>query len=150
MSAWVPPTAAEFKAFFVRDFNYAPDTDPSNLNYILDADINRAISDALINFTPGLFETDAKTTSVFMYLAAFYLVMNLQLSSQGVGSKSNFPISSKSVGGVSVTFMIPERYMKDPYIAMLAQNGYGVNYLSFVLPYTIGNVKTIFGTTSST
>lgn len=149
MSDWVKPTPAEFKAFFNRDFNYAPASDPNNLGFVTDADITKAIGMALLNFSPGLFGTNENTTTVFMWLAAFYLVQNLQTSAQGVGSKSNFPINSKSVGGVAVSYTIPEKYTKNPWLSALTANGYGMTYLSLALPYTVGNVKIAFGTTTA-
>ena len=33
---WEAPTVSDFKAFFVRDFPYAPEDDPTNLDYIVD------------------------------------------------------------------------------------------------------------------
>lgn len=147
MSLWVPPTIAEFKAKFNRDFNYAPSTDPNNLDYITDNDIQNGMNEAMVNFT-DLYDGGSKTTIVFLYLAAFYMVWNLQNSAKGISSQSRFPISSNSVGGVAVTYSIPQRYMDDPTLSMYTQNGYGMMFLSLALPYTIGNVDTSLGTTT--
>ena len=138
--SWTAPTAAEFKTFFARDFNFAPTDDPSNLAYITDTDVDRAIAEAQINFNTALFGTDAQVTLVFQYLAAFYLVFNLQNSAKGISSQSKFPISSASVGGVSVNYQLPDRYSKDPYLSQFTQNGYGMKYLSLAMPYLSGNV----------
>ncbi len=149
MSVWVVPTAAEFKTFFARDFNYAPSNDPNNLNYVTDADINKAIGEAFIDFNSGLFGNGAAATTIFMYLAAFFLVGSFQLSSKGIASQSKFPINSTSVGGVSIGFQVPERYLKDPFLSGFTANGYGMRYLQFALPYTVGNVHLAFGTTTA-
>lgn len=149
-SAWIAPTtAAPFKAQFVRDFNYAPDTDATNLQYVTDADILAAYKNALQNFNPSIFGTLTpvdQVTPVFLWLAAFYLVWSIQNSSTGLGSQSKFPISSKSVGGIALSFSIPEAYLKNPVLSQYAQNGYGMMYLSFALPKTIGNVAIAWGT----
>lgn len=145
---WTPPSIAEFKAFFARDFNYAPSTDPNNLDYIIDGDITKAINEGEINFNTSLYGTDAQVTNVFMYLAAFFLVFNIQNSMKGITSQSRFPISSNSVGGVSISFQLPERYAKDPILSMYTQNGYGMKYLALSLPFLSGNVNLIEGTTT--
>lgn len=160
-ATWKVPTAAQFQAQFVRDFNYAPASDPNNLNYVTVADINQAISNAQQNFNPNAFGVGqnlvnpnpnnlANATNVFLYLSAFYLCWNLQNSAKGVSSQTNFPINSKSAGGVAVTYTVPERYAKSPILSIYTQNGYGMVYLSLVLPYTVGNVKLIPGTTTYT
>ena len=145
---WTPPTVSDFKSFFQRDFNYAPSTDPNNLDYIIDGDITKAINEGEINFNTSLYGTDAQVTNVFMYLAAFFLVFNIQNSMKGITSQSRFPISSNSVGGVSISFQLPERYAKDPILSMYTQNGYGMKYLALSLPFLSGNVNLIEGTTT--
>lgn len=138
---WTPPTAADFKAFFNRDFNYAPSTNPLDPEYVTDTDINKAILEGEINFNAGMFNVvSGQSTNVFMYLAAFYLVANIQLSERGLSAQANFPIESNTVQGVAINVQIPERFLKNPVISQYAQNGYGMKYLSFVLPQLVGNV----------
>ena len=147
--SWTAPSIADFKAYFTRDFNYATEHDePQNDEYVLDSDITKAIAEAEINFNAELYGTDAQVTAVFMYLVAFCLVINLQNSSKGIASQSKFPISSNSVGGVSVSYQIPDKYAKDPVLSQYTQNGYGMKYLSLVIPYLTGNVELIEGTTT--
>lgn len=149
--SWLVPSITDFKTYFARDFNFATEhNEPQNLEYVVDADITKALTEANINFNSSLFGEDFEVTAVFMYLVAFYLVVNLQNSVKGVASQSKFPISSTSVGGVSVTFQIPDRFQKDPYIQQFTQNGYGMKYLSLVLPFIIGNVTLLEGTTTWT
>lgn len=143
--SWTAPSTSDFKAFFARDFYFAQDNDPNNLDFITNADITRAINEAQINFNSALFGTDAQVTNAFEYLAAFCLVRNIQLSTKGLASQTRFPISSNSVGGVSISFQIPDAYAKDPYLSSLTQNGYGMRYLEFLLPLLVGNVQTICG-----
>jgi len=150
MSTWTTPTVADFKAYFARDFNFATTGDlPQQADidhYIVDADITRAINEALINFNEGLF--GANSAMVFMYLVAYQLVVNLQNSSKGISSQAKFPISSNSVGGVSVSYQIPDRYSKDAFLQQYTKNGYGMKYLELSLPYIVGNMSTAQAETS--
>ena len=142
-----PPQVSDFKAYFARDFSFAPADDQSNLNsYIVDEDVTRAIAEAEIHFNSDLFQDPG---TVFMYLVAFHLISNLQNSAKGISSQSKFPISSTSVGGVSITFHIPDRYAKDPMIQQYTKNGYGMKYIEFALPVLVGVASTGFRRTSS-
>ena len=145
---WATPSAADFKARFVRDFAYAEDTDQGNLDLILDSDINNAIAGASMHFNARLFGSDANATEAFMWLTAFFLVDALQKSAQGLGSKAAFPVSAQNAGPISITYQIPEKYMKDPFVSYLASNGYGIRYYFLARPGTIGNVRVVRGETS--
>lgn len=148
---WTPPSVSDFQTFFNRDFPYAgPDTPATDLNYVQPADINKAISQALINFSAGMFDANGQSTIVFMYLAAFYLVEDLKASIKGIGAQANFPLTGIGAGGVNVSMQPPDQFLKRPTLAMFTRNAYGMQYLSFVYPYTIGNVRTAFGTTTYT
>lgn len=143
--SWTPPAYTDFQAFFARDFYFAQPSDPDNLDFVTANDINRAIAEAQINFNQALYGSNANITNVFMYLVAFCLVRNIQNSTKGLSSQSRFPISSNSVGGVSVNFQMPEQYSKDPWLSSLTVNGYGMRFLEFTLPYLVGNVFVVPG-----
>lgn len=146
---WTFPTVANFKAQFVRDFNYAPVSDATNLDYVTDADIQNGLNQAVANFNPTLaFANDAARTLAALYCAAFFMVSALQTSAQGVGSQSNFPITSRSVAGVSVSYQVPEPYLKNAALAIYTANGYGLTYLSYTLNLLVGHVYTVEGTTT--
>jgi hypothetical protein len=145
MAEWTAPTASDFKALFVRDFPYAPESDADNADYIMDSDIDSAIADALVNFNSDLDDADHR---VFLTLAAYWLVENIKLSSKGLSSQAKFLESSKSVGGVSVGYSIPDKFAKNPVLAGYMRNGYGQKYLSMILPYIVGNVDMQSGTTT--
>ena len=130
-----PPAVTDFQTFFARDFNFAPADDPTNLELVQPGDITRAIAEANINFNPELF---ADPSIPYLYLVAFHLVADLQNSAKGISSQSKFPISSNSVGNVSITFQIPDKFMKNAVIQQYAQNGYGKKYLEFALPGLVG------------
>lgn len=142
---WEPPCVEEFKQFFNRDFWYAQPNDQSNLELVTDCDIQNAINEGLINFNIALYGSNNNITIVFLYLAAFNLVRKIQVSEKGLASQSRFPISSNSVGGVSISFSLPEAYAKDPWLNSLTANGYGMRFLEFTLPYLTGNVFVLWG-----
>ncbi len=142
MPAWVQPTVTEFKAFFARDFNFAGADNQADLSLVVDSDVSRAINEASGNFNPAIYG-GTTATNAFMYLAAFNLVENIKNSSKGFQAQSNFPISSKSAGPVTVSYAIPERFMKDPYVSSLTANGYGMRYLEMSFPAMTGNVKVV-------
>ena len=146
--AWVPPTVAEFKAYFTRDFPYAPAGANTNCDYVMDSDIQKAIDQTNINFNDELGMTGNEAKIAFLFLAAFYLVVDIQMAQRGLGSQAMFPVQSKGVGSVSVSFQIPERYTKDPQVCYYSQNQYGQKYLSLVFPYMTGNVRVVEGTTT--
>lgn len=143
---WTPPTVAEFKAFFFRDFPYAPADAQTDLSLVVDQDIQNAINLGQVDFNAGLF--GANTTLVFMYLAAHNLVINLRNSSAGLNSQAKFALDSMSVGSVSLSYNINELFAKDPFFSGFLKTGYGQKYLDLVYPYTVGNVKTAIGTTT--
>lgn len=152
---WTAPDVSVFKRIFKRDFAYASPGNPDDDDFVTDDDLNQAFSDALQNFKTSLFPTDDvlpngldSCTNAFLLLAAFYLAVTIQNSFGGISAKTNFPINSKSVAGVAVTFTIPERYTKSPFLSQYTQNGYGMKYLSLVLPRLVGNVGLICGTTT--
>lgn len=144
---YTAPAVSVFKAYFTRDFSYAPDSDADNLAYVTDADIEKAYDQAVANFNDSLFEDDI-TQMVFLWLSAFYLVYDLQTSSHGISSQANFPISSKSVGNVSVGYTVPEQYAKDPFLSVFTGNGYGLKYLSYLVPRLRGNFQYAGGGTN--
>ena len=143
---WQAPAVSVFKTFFARDFNYAPSSAPADLQFICDADIQKAYSEASAFFNPGLgygaklADTDFydPVTIAYLYLAASFLVESIKNSSKGLASQFNFPISSKSVGGVAISYAVPEKWLKNPVVALISQNGYGMTYLRQSLPLTVG------------
>ena len=144
--SWTPPQIADFQTQFFRDFPYAPAGDAS-LKYVQSQDIQNAINEAVIDFNPCLFGSDA--TTIFMYLAAYMLVANLRNSGMGLGSLPKFPLESSSVGGVSISNSIVARFKDDANFAKYLLNGYGQKYLTLAYPYTIGGVSYTPGTVTN-
>ena len=138
--SFVLPTVSDFKTMFDREFNYAGADDAANLKKIRDTDVTKAIACADVNFNDCLFGTDDKAKLAFLFLTASFLVENLRNSTNGLASQARFPIASKTVGGVTVQFQVPTRFQADPFVALMAGNGYGLMYLSMALPAATGQI----------
>lgn len=155
------PLYIEDKAYFKDDIVYiepnfyqsltdgnetTPPTDDWKLyndninNYISDADIERAFSEAKVNFNPNLFADDETAIMIFCYLTAHYLVIDMNNALNPFGMGFNGFTQSKSVGSVSESYGIPQWILNDKILGMYAQTGYGRKYLSLIAPYLVGNI----------
>lgn len=142
MSSYTAPTIEEFKAQFSRDFPYG-----STKEYVMDSDIQAALTQADFSVNPEIFDTEANFKYGYNLLAAHNLVTNLRASSQGASGTYSWLETSKSVGSVSQSFAIPEFIMKNPMYAMLSKTAYGAKYLEIVIPRAIGQTFAIEGAT---
>lgn len=115
-------------------------TNDSIDNYISDDDIERAFSEAKINFNPNFFTDDATAIMVFYYLAAHYLVIDLNNAQNPLAMGFMGFTQSKSVGSVSESYAIPQFMTNNPILSQYAITGYGRKYLSLIQPYLIGNI----------
>lgn len=103
-------------------------------NYILDEDIQKAMSQAILN--GKVFGDNCnQAVTIYLHLIAYYLVVDITNSSNGINSKYNGLIQSKSVDGVSESYSIPTWMNNSPMYSMYAQNGYGLKYMSLIAPY---------------
>lgn len=110
-------------------------TNLDKYSYITDADIERAIAQALVNANERFGSDDEEKIIIFLHLVAFYLVMDIKNSSQGIASSYSGMLSSKSVGDVSESYSFPNWVNNNPYFSIYLSNGYGMKYLSLILPY---------------
>lgn len=136
------PSVADFKAYFVRDFQYGATVDK-----VMDADITKAYGETAMNFNSALWPDQASYTMGYLYLTAHFLVMDLRASSQGVRGQYNFPQANKSVGNVSEGYAIPPQITDHPVYSMLSKTYYGAKYLFLVLPQLTGNIVAVCGST---
>lgn len=109
-------------------------------NYISDDDITRAFTEAKINFNPRLFGDDDECKMAFCYLAAHYLVIDLNNALNPFALGGLGLVQSKSVGSVSESYAIPQWILNDKNLGLLAQTGYGRKYLSLLMPRLSGNI----------
>ena len=114
-------------------------------SYLMDADIQKAIYEANLSFNAELFDDMGKCeyignkNLVFMYLVAFYLVMDIQNAQSGLSSQAyNSFVSSKSVGNVSESYGIPSWVSSNPMYSIYLSNGYGKKYLTYLIPQVTG------------
>jgi len=116
-------------------------------NYILDSDITKAFSEAMITFNQALFTSETNIEIGYLYLTAHYLVNDIRASQAGISGTGSFPVASRSVGSVSEAYGIPDAYMKNPVFSFYTQSSYGLKYLNMVLPRLVGNVVSVEGGT---
>jgi hypothetical protein len=138
------PTIDEFKSYWSRDFPYSPDPAQG----VTDTDIAKAFSQTNFSINENLFSDQGKYTTAYMLLAAHFLVIDIRLATQGLNSQFQWAVVNKSVGSISESYAIPSKFQDNPYLAMLAQTGYGGKYLMLILPLMAGNVFAIPGRTS--
>jgi hypothetical protein len=149
-----PPSVSDFKAQFTREFSYGP-----SLAQVQDNDIQRALNETSISFNPSIWDgqtalgTTTEQNIAYLYLAAHYMTLNIQgaggLSSvnrgRGVKSSGGGTIQSKSVGSVSVTYVIPEDIQNSPILGQYMRTDFGQKYLALLTPRLVGNVAIVAG-----
>lgn len=147
-------TSNFYKSLIDNNTSLPTDTDSwevtkdSLLNYVTDNDITKAIGQALINANERFGSDDDERIIIFLHLVAFYLVMDLKNSAAGVNSSYTGVVSSKSVGDVSESYNFPQWLVNSPIYSMYSSNGYGMKYLSLIMPYL--SVTVLFSQGSST
>lgn len=104
-------------------------------DYITDEDVYKAMGQAKLNANEKFGECKGDKINIFLHLVAFYLVMDLRNASGGIYTGFVGMTQSKSVDGVSESFAIPQYLLNNPVYSIYAQNGYGMKYLSLILPY---------------
>jgi hypothetical protein len=143
----IPATVSDFKSQFDRDFIYG-----SGLEFVRDQDISRALNEASSVFNPDLWTSD-EVKNAYLYAAAHFLVMNVQMAGglsspstgKGIDSRGGGIIQSKSVGQVSVNYSIPESLSNDPLLTQFMRTDYGQKYLQLLTPRLVGNIGVLPG-----
>lgn len=138
-------TIADFKAHFFRDFTYSSTISPET---VTDADIEKAFTEAKVNFNEELWTDYDQLKIAFLYLAAHYLVSDIQSSLQGLGSVSTFPVNSRSVGSVSESYQVPDWVGKSAYMSQFANTRYGLKFCSLIRPRMIAGIAVYAGATT--
>lgn len=109
-------------------------------DFISENDIVRAFSEAKINFNVNLFTCCNDAAMVFYYLAAHYLVIDLNNANNPLALGFMGFTTSKSVGSVSESYGIPQWVLNSKNLGLYAQTGFGRKYLSLILPYLTGAI----------
>lgn len=151
-----PPTVADYKGQFSREFTYG-----TGLDSATDNDIQRGLNEAGIMFNAGLWDcTTAIGTSseggiAYLYLAAHLMVLNIQqmaggLSAvprgKGVRNSAEGIVVSAGVGAASVSYQVPpERVAQNSVLLDLFRTTFGQRYMAMLEPRLIGNVMIVSG-----
>ena len=113
-------------------------------NYIIDADIVNAYTQADNNFNQALPITNLR--EVYLLLTAHYLVIAIDLNGlNAIGSGGL--TSGTNVGDVSESFVIPE-WQQNPVYSFYTRSKYGSLYLDQVQPHLAGNIGVVAGGTT--
>lgn len=107
----------------------------NKLDYITDEDIGKAMSQASINANERFGRNCQEKRTIYLHLVAFYLVMDWKNAAAGATSAYAGLTASKSVGDVSESYNFPTWLMNSPLYSLYATNGFGLKYLSLILPY---------------
>lgn len=117
--------------------------------YVLDSDIEKAYFQARQFFNPALFDNENDLLSYICYLIAHYLVIDIQMSQEGVNSTGYYIPNHTTVGDVSESYSNPTNSQGDSFILyQLNQTRYGQKYLSLISPLLVGHFNSIRGTTT--
>ena len=104
-------------------------------HYVTDADIMKAFGQAKANSSTRFGADCNEKVTIFLHLMAFYLVLDAQNAASGLGSSYSGLVASKSVDGVSESYNFPTWMTESPMYSLFSSNGYGLKYLSLILPY---------------
>lgn len=114
--------------------------------YVLDEDVQRAISEALASVPIQLFSDDVLRLA-YLYCTAHYLTQDIRTAQKGLSSTGEFAVSSKSAGNVSESYAIPAKFLQSEIFSYFTKSGYGLKYLSLLIPRTKGNIQIAYGAT---
>lgn len=142
--AFTPPTIAEFKATFDRDFTFG-----TGKETVRDTDIQRALDEAATVFNPGIWD-DTEAQAAYKYLSAHFLVLNVQMAGGltkkgGVNNRGGGITQSKGAGQVNVAYGIPPRILEDAVLNQFMRTDYGMRYLQLITPRLVGNMAVVSG-----
>lgn len=117
--------------------------------YVLDSDIEKAYFQAKQFFNNNLFDNETDLLSYICYLIAHYLVIDLQMSQEGINSTGYYIPNHTTVGDVSESYSNPANSQGDSFILyQLNQTRYGQKYLSLISPLLVGHFNSVRGTTT--
>lgn len=119
----------------------------ANDGLVSDLDITNAYAEACVTFNSALFTSDDDMVLGYLYLAAHYLVNDLNAG--GADSSSEGIVNSRSVGNVSESYSIPQWQLDSPIYSFYTKSSYGRKYLNMILPRIKGNMTTVAGATQA-
>ncbi len=111
-------------------------------DYVSNEAINAAFAEAITVFNTRFNGTDASLKLMYLYLTAHYVVMDAR--GGGTQSGASGLVSSRSVGNVSESYVIP-KWMQKEGLSFYTTTYYGYKYLNLTYPYRVGNIAAIRG-----
>lgn len=114
-------------------------------DYVLAQDITNAFAEAQMLFNQAFFDSDADIKLGYLYLTAHFLVTDLRRSNSGLSSRPELLVESRTVGSMTESYALPDRYKSDPILNGYLKSGYGMKYLDLIMPNLIGNVVSVRG-----
>ena len=117
-------------------------------DYVTDEDIMKAYTQAYANSSERFGKDCNEKVIIFLHLMAYYLVVDLQNAAVGINSSYGGLVASRSVDGVSESYNFPTWVMNSPMYSLFSANGYGLKYLSLIMPYL--SCPILFSTGGST
>lgn len=137
------PSVAQFQDFYDRDFPFGSDINTQ----IRPKDILKALQQANAQINALLYLNQQSFTNGCLWLAAHYLCVNINNSSQGLNGQFNWGESSKIVGPISQSFAIPESIASSPVFNGFTKTTYGAAYLLDLYPRLAGAMSSTMGWT---
>lgn len=125
--------------------DWSEDEEETINDFILDADIEKAMREASNKFNPSLFGSIEDRKLAFSYLTAFFLVYDLQMAKDGTNSSWSNPVVKREVGKMAVWYQVPEEMKNYPSYSFLSRNKYGLKYFELIRAKLTGNIKTFIG-----
>lgn len=114
-------------------------------DYVLPQDITNAFAEATVLFNQAFFDNDSDIKLGYLYLTAHFLVTDLRRSNSGLSSRPELLLESRTVGSMTESYALPDRYKSDPILNGYLKTGYGMKYLDLIMPNLIGNVVSVGG-----
>lgn len=137
------PSVADFQNFYNRDFPYGDDINKA----IGPGDILKGFQQSNTQINVVLYLSQQSYTTGYLWLSAHRLCTNINNSSQGLNGQTNWGQVSKSAGGVSESFVIPEMILKNPTFYAFTKTSYGFDYIMDLLPRMVAPMQSVFGNT---
>ena len=130
-----------------RDFIFGETTDK-----VRDKDITNALTQASMVFNEDLWTTE-EVKEAFIMAASHFVELNVRAAGglsavnmgRAVNSSGDGVIQSKSIGGVSVNYAIPERVQNSPTLSPFMKTNHGQLYLQMLAPRLVGNMVFLSG-----
>jgi hypothetical protein len=144
--AFTLPDFTAFKARFDRDFRYSADA--SDQEGVRDTDVTRAFTSAKTVFNAGLWPDQETCSEAFLLCSAHFLCTNLNAGGQGLRGQGWWLLGSKGMDGMSQSQIVPERVQRSPLLASLSKTPYGLQYVTIMIPFMVGNVVCVQGDTT--